>query len=397
MTNCKLSTCELAMGQVMLKRRFSIKLRWLLAAWLGALVIGCGGPQPLPAIEAQAAAPEAAKPPAGKREGDMLPHPFPERHKAPTLDGGVSWINTSGPLDLKDLRGKFVVLDFWTYCCINCMHVLPVLKQLEQAYPNEVVVIGVHSAKFETEQDSKNIAEAVQRYEIQHPVVNDAEHRIWNKYSAQSWPSLRVIDPEGFLIAGHSGEIDFNILDQFFKSALPYYRQEGLLDTAPLHFDLETYKARRTPLRFPGKVLADERGKRLFIADSNHNRIVIAGLDGALIEVVGSGAADKKDGDYRQATFDHPQGMALHNETLYVADTENHLLRKIDLAGYGRIRLSTTGNEAALALCRQAAQDGAQQPLGIVGARRQFICRHGRAASDLENVARRKRDRRLRG
>ena len=75
-----------------------------------------------------------------------------------------------------------MLLDFWTYCCINCMHILPELKKLEHAYPNEIVVIGVHSAKFAGEQDSKNIREAVLRYEIEHPVVNDAEHVIWDKY-----------------------------------------------------------------------------------------------------------------------------------------------------------------------------------------------------------------------
>src|ERR1700690_3845186 len=107
-------------------------------------------------------------------KGDALPdqnNPFPNRAPAPTLDGGVEWLNTSAPIDLKNLRGKFVVLDFWTYCCINCMHILPELKKLEKAYPNEVVVIGVHSAKFATEHDSKSITEAVLRYEIEHPVI----------------------------------------------------------------------------------------------------------------------------------------------------------------------------------------------------------------------------------
>lgn len=276
----------------------------------------------------------------------MLPHPFPQRQPAPSLDGGVEWINTSGPIDLKDLRGKFVVLDFWTYCCINCMHVLPVLKQLEQAYPHEVVVIGVHSAKFDTEQDSKNIREAVLRYEIEHPVVNDAGHRIWRSYFSQSWPSLRIIDPEGYLVAGHSGEIDFQILDTFLKKSLPYYRQRGLLDTSPLHFDLEAHRAEETPLRFPGKILADQPSDRLFIADSNHNRIVITKLDGQLVEVVGSGQIGKADGAYRAASFHHPQGMALQGKTLYVADTENHLLRKIDLQAKRVQTIAGTGEQA---------------------------------------------------
>ena len=160
-------------------------------------------------------------------------HPFTSKQKAPSLDGGVEWINTAGPIDLAKLRGKFVLLDFWTYCCINCMHILPELKKLEHAYPNEIVVIGVHSAKFAGEQDSKNIREAVERYEIEHPVVNDAEHVIWDKFAVQSWPTLRVIDPEGNVVAAHSGEIDFDSLDQFFKDKMAYYKQQGLTQAEP--------------------------------------------------------------------------------------------------------------------------------------------------------------------
>jgi len=280
-----------------------------------------------------AAEPDAAKPAKAAKapKGGELPHPFPQHQKAPSLEGGVAWINTAGPIDLTQLKGKFVVLDFWTYCCINCMHVLPELKKLEKAYPKNVVVIGVHSAKFDGEEDTKNITDAVLRHEIEHPVVNDSGHVIWDKFFSQSWPTLRIIDPEGNLVAGHSGEISFEVLDGFMKNALPYYRQRGLLDEKPISFDLEAYKAQQTPLRFPGKVLADETGGRLFIADSNHNRIVVTKLDGTLLEVIGSGTAGTADGAYDKAAFDHPQGMALHMDTLYVADTENHRLRKVDL------------------------------------------------------------------
>ena len=124
----------------------------------------------------------------------------------PDLAGGVDWINTAGPLELKELRGKFVLLDFWTFCCINCMHILPELKKLEEEFPKELVVIGVHSAKFENEEDSKNITEAVLRYEIKHPVVNDAKHAIWNRYGVQSWPTAILIDPEGKAVYARSGE-----------------------------------------------------------------------------------------------------------------------------------------------------------------------------------------------
>ncbi len=272
--------------------------------------------------------------------------PFGQRQKAPSLDGGVGWINTAGQaIDLKQLRGKFVLLDFWTYCCINCMHILPNLKKLEHAYPNEIVVIGVHSAKFSAEEDSKNIEDAVQRYEIEHPVVNDAQHKIWDAYHVQSWPTLMVIDPEGNLVAGNSGEIDFDALDKFFKKVMPYYRRKGLLDLTPLRFELAAYKAPNTPLRYPGKLLADEKADRLYIADSNHNRIVASKLDGTLVETIGSGEIGAADGPYAKATFNHPQGLALGPDALYVADTENHLLRKVDLKNKQVHTIAGTGKQ----------------------------------------------------
>ncbi len=299
-----------------------------------------------PSPESQQEPVRVAQQPPAPRRGGAEKHPFPRRVKAPPLTGGVEWLNTAGPLELRDLRGKFVLLDFWTYCCINCMHILPELKKLERAYPNEIVVIGVHSAKFDTEKDSQNIREAILRYEIEHPVVNDANHAIWQRYQVTSWPSLRVIDPEGYLIAGDSGEVTFEVLDQFFKKAIPYYKRKGVLDLRPLHFRLEREKLKPTPLRFPGKVLADEKSGRLFIADSNHNRIVVASLEGELLEVIGTGQVGTRDGSYQQATFNHPQGLFLHGEVLYVADTENHMLRKVDLKARRVSTVAGTGRQA---------------------------------------------------
>jgi thiol-disulfide isomerase/thioredoxin/DNA-binding beta-propeller fold protein YncE len=273
--------------------------------------------------------------------------PFPNRVKAPSLEGAGDWINTPRPIDLKDLKGKFVVLDFWTYCCINCMHVLPELAKLEKAYPNNVVVIGVHSAKFETEKDTKNITDAVMRYEIAHPVLNDSKMVVWDKYAASGWPALRIIDPEGYVIAGDGGEIPFEVFDGFFKKAIPIYRKRGTLDETPVHFELAATSAPQTPLRFPGKILADETGNRLFVADSNHNRIVITNLNGKLLDVIGSGVIGEADGDFAAASFDHPQGMILHGDTLYVADTENHLLRKVELAKRRVTTIAGTGKQAS--------------------------------------------------
>ena len=131
------------------------------------------------------------------------------REKVPPLPQNLTWLNTAGPLELHDLRGEYVLLDFWTYCCINCMHILPELHKLEQAWPKNLVVIGVHSAKFTTEQDTQDIRAAIQRYKIEHPVINDARHELWESFGVRAWPTVILIDLEGYAVWGTSGEITF--------------------------------------------------------------------------------------------------------------------------------------------------------------------------------------------
>ena len=142
-------------------------------------------------------------------------NPFQRQVPAPEFPEGMEWLNTDGPLKLADLRGKFVLLDFWTYCCINCMHVLPELKKLEKQFDKQLVVIGVHSAKFENERDVKNISDAILRYEIEHPVVNDRDHTLWTQYGVRSWPSTLLIDPEGNVVYGAVFEANWSLALHF--------------------------------------------------------------------------------------------------------------------------------------------------------------------------------------
>ena len=273
-------------------------------------------------------------------------NPFPKRVKAPSLDGGTAWLNTSSEITLGDLRGKVVLLDFWTYCCINCMHILPDLKFLEQKYANQLVVIGVHSAKFENEKMTENIRQAILRYEISHPVINDENRVLWRKLNVQAWPTLVVIDPEGYYCGSISGEGQRDLIDTVIARLVRFHRAKKTLNESPVRFDLERSRERPTPLKYPGKVLADVASDRLFISDSNHNRIVISSLEGRLIDVVGTGAIGAADGEYGQASFDHPQGMALVDGILYVADTENHLIRAISLEKKRVATLAGTGVQA---------------------------------------------------
>jgi thiol-disulfide isomerase/thioredoxin len=284
-----------------------------------------------------------------KAKKKKLPeNPFPDRPKVPAgiFDGGKAWLNASGPISVKDLKGKIVLVDFWTYCCINCMHVLPDLKYLEKKYPKELVVIGVHSAKFDNEKDSENIRRAVQRYEIEHPVVNDADMTLWRSFGVRAWPTLVLLDPEGHYLGSISGEGHRDLLETIVDKLIAYHKAKGTLDETPVQFNLESAKLKPTPLRFPSKVLADEEGGRLFVADTNHNRIVVTSLDGSLQEVIGSGLHGNNDGSYVDAQFDHPHGMALVGQKLYIADTENHLVRTVDLEKKTVATLMGTGKQA---------------------------------------------------
>lgn len=253
---------------------------------------------------------------------------------APEFPSDLTWLNTATPYSIKGLRGKIVLLDFWTYCCINCMHVLPDLHRLEEKHKDELVVLGVHSAKFSSEQASSKIRQAILRYKIHHPVLNDHDSSVWDLYGVQSWPTLVLIAPDGTIVGAVSGEGNYDTLDKAISGVAKKYSSQ--LKLGPLQNRLESSMVQGTDLAFPGKLLADAKGERLFVADSNHNRIVIADLaSGKLIATVGSGKSALVDGSFDDAAFHNPQGLALSEDgkTLYVADTDNHALRRVDLQG----------------------------------------------------------------
>ena len=280
-------------------------------------------------------------------QGENTTHASQTKMKASEFPENMEWLNTGGkPVRLADLRGKMVLLDFWTYCCINCMHVIPELKKLEARYPNNLVVIGVHSAKFLNEQVTENIRQAILRYELEHPVVNDDEFRIWSAYGVHAWPTLVLVDPEGYIIAEYSGEGNYEEIDRQIEGYIKWWRQQGKkLDETPFAAVLEKLRSGSGPLSFPGKILADPDKDRLFIADSGHNRIVITRRNGQVLDIAGSGEAGAKDGTFEEASFFHPQGMALDGDVLYVADTENHLIRRLDLISRTVTTIAGTGQQ----------------------------------------------------
>jgi thiol-disulfide isomerase/thioredoxin len=255
---------------------------------------------------------------------------FNQQGAAPSLRGGVGWIN-SGPIALSELRGKIVLLDFWTFCCINCHHILPDLAKLEEKYKNELVVIGVHSGKFDAERDTDNIRRKVAEYRIKHPVVNDATMTIWKRFGVSTWPTVVLIDARGEYHGSLSGEGHYDALDREIGRLVEAAKARNDLDLTPLQFTPEMERPSNGPLLYPGKVLADPAGKRLFIADTGHNRIIQTNLEGGESVTIGSGNEGFDDSAFDRATFNRPQGMCLDGQTLYVADTENHAIRAVDL------------------------------------------------------------------
>jgi DNA-binding beta-propeller fold protein YncE len=267
--------------------------------------------------------------------------------QAPGLDGAVDWLNVAAPVSLAALRGKVVILDFWTYGCVNCMHVLRDLKTLEQRFPEELVVIGVHSAKFANEKRTDNLKRILVRYEIEHPVANDANLEIWRRYGAKAWPTRVIIDPAGNLVGTAMGEGNLEGFVNAIRTVIRVFNERGEINRSPLPLQLERLGHDDRPLLYPGKVLADARSGRLFIADSNHNRIVVASLDGTLSEVIGSGLQGDNDGIFSQARFYRPQGLALDDDLLYVADTENHQIRVVDFQARAVHTVAGTGKQSA--------------------------------------------------
>ena len=265
---------------------------------------------------------------------------------APEFPGGHTWFNVSEPLTVADLRGKVVVLDFWTLGCINCQHIVPDLEQLEEEFGDALVIIGVHSGKYDREHDDDSIREAVLRLGLSHAVVNDPDFVIWNTYGANAWPTIIVIDPAGKVVGSHAGEGVYPVLQPVVARLVDEFSDQ--INLTPIPLDLEAEPIAAAFLSHPGAVLVDADGGRLFIADSGNNRILVAGLDGRLDRAIGSGEQGLLDGFADEAQFNQPHGLELSVDggTLYVADTRNHALRAVDLASGAVTTLAGDGTRA---------------------------------------------------
>ncbi|WP_336323664.1 NHL domain-containing thioredoxin family protein [Streptomyces lavendofoliae] len=280
---------------------------------------------------------------------DAVPAPTPApaprraRVRAPELIGKGGWLNTGGnELTLADLRGRVVILDFWTFCCINCLHVLDELRELEEKHRDTVVIIGVHSPKFVHEAEHQAVVDAVERYEVHHPVLDDPELATWKQYAVRAWPTLVVIDPEGYVVAQHAGEGHAKAIGTLVEELEAEHEAKGTLRRGDGPYVPPEPVA--THLRFPGKALLLDGGN-LLVTDTTRHQVVELGPDGeTVVRRYGSGERGLADGKAEEARFNEPQGLCvLPGGRVVVADTVNHALRSLDLAT-GEVRtLAGTG------------------------------------------------------
>ena len=266
--------------------------------------------------------------------------------KAPELIGDT-WFGTTNPrLGIADFNGRFLLLDFWTLCCVNCHHVLAELRPVEEKFKDVLTVVGVHSPKFEYEKLPESVAAAIDRHEIHHPVLNDPNMTTWQSYGVRAWPTLVLVDPKGEIIATYSGEGHAHAIEALLEKLVPDYEAAGdLVRGAGL------YKApapSSLALKQPGKIVSVPaayrdllNGAELLVSNSGAHNLVGLTVSNLLEPVItiGKSVRGSSDGDFASASFAEPYGaLFLDGELaaevgahLLVADTANHLIRAVNL------------------------------------------------------------------
>ncbi|HEY0902204.1 MAG TPA: thioredoxin-like domain-containing protein [Micavibrio sp.] len=256
----------------------------------------------------------------------LAPAAQAQNHLATLASGGAGgWVNTKAPLSADDMKGRLILLDFWTYGCVNCMQIVPDLEQLEKMFGDRLLIIGVHSAKFKGEQGNDRILDAARRFGLKHPVMNDSNYAIWKQYRVNAWPTQILLSPAGTELGRYVGEGHLEKIKSDIARAIPTATNANAINPLLLSSQMQG------TLAFPAR-LAIGPDNTLFIADSGHHRIVQITQDGKILHIIGAGSKGLKDGSYNNAQFNKPRGLVMLDDTLYVADTDNHALRKIDLA-----------------------------------------------------------------
>ena len=256
------------------------------------------------------------------------------------LPAGLDWVNADQPPALSAFRGRVTLLYFWTFDGINSLNLLAELPPLERRFHDGLAVIGVHCPNYPRQCEPGIVLKAVNRLGLRHPVANDPGYLAWQQFGIEAWPSVVLLDVEGRPAGLYAGE---------GRSSEIAARIAALLDEAASRdlriFDSQTDVVRpeeHRPLAFPTRVIATSQ--HLYVADTGHHRILEATHGGRILRQFGLGSASFADGHDVEAGFSYPQGLALHRDTLYVADTGNHAIRRVRLASGEVDTIAGTGH-----------------------------------------------------
>ncbi|MGE0251641.1 MAG: thioredoxin-like domain-containing protein [Dongiaceae bacterium] len=244
---------------------------------------------------------------------------------------GLTWLNVPKPITLGQVFGRIVILDFWTFSCVNCLHILPSMRRIERAFADDVVIIGVHSPNFPYERQVERVSKAIARYQIEHPIVHDPELKLWDAYQVKAWPTLILLSPEGKIFQRQAGEPDADKLLEAVGNAVRRFKAMRKLRSGET--ELQKAPQEGGSLRFPGQMarVTINGNKFWAVADTGHHQIVLLNDQGQETQRIGRGAPGGfKDGEFGGAAFDNPHSLAGSEDVLYVGEMGNHAIRKID-------------------------------------------------------------------
>ncbi len=245
------------------------------------------------------------------------------------------WFNVERPLTVEDFKDRVILLDFWTYACVNCIQALPEIKKIEKEFGNKLLIIGIHSGKFDNEKDVAAIRKAIVKYDINYPVLHDPDLKIWNNFALKSWPTFIVINPHGNIEKIVVGEDNLGKIRKNIRKLASRFKYEINRDPVPLA--LEKNNIIGNVLTFPTKIeyaanfsYKTRKIPVLFISNSGANSIIASSLTGETVLKIGSGKEGFEDGSLGVASFSKPRGLLFDGKKLYVADSGNNALRMVD-------------------------------------------------------------------
>ncbi len=263
------------------------------------------------------------------------------RSRAPAFTGGLEWFNVEAPVRLSEQRGKIVLIDFGSYCSVQCRHALADLRQLASRYRDDLVIVGVHSPRFRSELRRSHVQKAINRHNIDFPVIHDPEQKLWNLYGISVLPTQVLIDHEGYIVGSLSGDGKSARLEQIVGKLLG--RREHTSATARSSFQLKHCPEPPGVLNFPGRIVV--AGDRVYIVDSGNHRILVTSASGHVLRQYGGGGAGFVDGEGQSAAFSNPQGIEVHDDFLFVADEGNHAIRRVNLRTDEVVTIAGTGRQ----------------------------------------------------